>query len=128
MLSQRHLAEHVIGHAYHHWAIWRSPERIFGPRFRELSATGLTDGAVAARQGITAGQVHRRMLSALDATTLRGVRNGSMSARQGERQRHWHRHLLAYYIPLDLGAPAAAARPKQPPELICALEGDGSSR
>lgn len=91
VLTQRHLAEHLIGHQYHHWAIWKDPTKIWGTEFKVLRDQGLDAPAISARVGPSREVLARRILAALEATGQRGVSVGSLTHRQARLLRDRHR-------------------------------------
>lgn len=118
MLTQRHLAEHVIGHIWHHWSLWRPAEPIFGPRFRDLLNTGRSDAEIAYAQGISPAELRTRVMRALARAADRGLEAGAMSRRQA-------RYMVAMQA-RDIGS---IAPEPQPPKarastrpLLCVLQ------
>jgi hypothetical protein len=85
MLSQAHLARHVLFHIYHTPAIPRHAEEIFGmsaQRYRALRDSGATPVAIAARGGRTADASREALRTILAKRDDQGVRAGAMNRRQ----------------------------------------------
>ncbi len=106
VLTQRHLAEHMIGHQYHHWAIWRDPTSIWGPSFRALRDSGLDAPAISARVDVGREELARRILSALDTAGRRGLALGAMPHSQARRLQAAHRENIAELV----GSPTLTLR------------------
>ncbi|HEX6390790.1 MAG TPA: hypothetical protein VFZ89_15120 [Solirubrobacteraceae bacterium] len=87
MLSQAHLARHVLFHIYHTPAIPRHAQEIFGlspQRYRALRDSGTTPVAIAARGGRTLAQSRDALRTILAKRDDQGVRAGAMSTRQAQ--------------------------------------------
>jgi hypothetical protein len=87
MLSQAHLARHVLFHIYHTPAIPRHAQEIFGmgpERYRALRDSGMTPAAIAARGGKTATAARDALRTILRKRDDQGVRSGAMSTRQAK--------------------------------------------
>ena len=85
MLSQAHLARHVLFHVYHTPAIPRHAQEIFGmspQRYRALRDSGTTPTAIAARGGLTLDASREALRTILAKRDDQGVRSGAMSTRQ----------------------------------------------
>jgi hypothetical protein len=85
MLSQAHLARHVLFHIYHTPAIPRHAAEIFGmgaDRYRALRDSGMTPIAIAARGGRSATAARDALRTILAKRDDQGVRSGAMSTRQ----------------------------------------------
>ena len=85
MLSQAHLARHVLFHIYHTPAIPRHAQAIFGigpERYRALRDSGLTPTTIAARGGRSATAARDALRTILAKRDDQGVRSGAMSTRQ----------------------------------------------
>ena len=85
MLSQAHLARHVLFHIYHTPAIPRHASEIFGmgaDRYRALRDSGMTPITIAARGGKTATAARDTLRTILFKRDDQGVRSGAMSTRQ----------------------------------------------
>lgn len=85
MLTQAHLARHVLFHIYHTPAIPRHAPEIFGmsaQRYRTLRDSGTTPIAIAARGGMTATASREALRTILFKRDDQGVRSGAMSRRQ----------------------------------------------
>jgi hypothetical protein len=125
MLDQRHLAEHVIGHTFHHWSIWLRPEEIWGPQYRSLEEQGLSIPDISGHVDIDTATLRRMILERLDAAGRRGVAKHAMSAAQ-ERLLHYMHHTWISELVPDTKAPSGAARRSahagaSAPALLCAL-------
>lgn len=87
MLSQAHLARHVLFHIYHTPAIPRHASEIFGigpDRYRALRDSGMTPIAIAARGGRSATAARDALRTILLKRDDQGVRSGAMSTRQAQ--------------------------------------------
>ena len=87
MLSQAHLARHVLLHIYHTPAIPRHAAEIFGMGagpYRDLRDSGMTPIAIAARGGRTATASRDTLRTILAKRDDQGVRSGAMSTRQAQ--------------------------------------------
>ncbi len=87
MLTQAHLARHVLFHVYHTPAIPRHAPEIFGmsaQRYRALRDSGTTPIAIAARAGMTATASREALRTILFKRDDQGVRSGAMSRRQAK--------------------------------------------
>ncbi len=85
MLSQAHLARHVLFHVYHTPAIPRHAREIFGmspQRYRALRDSGSTPVRIAARGGLTLAASRDALRTILAKRDDQGVRAGAMSRRQ----------------------------------------------
>lgn len=85
MLSQAHLARHVLFHVYHTPAIPRHAQAIFGmspQRYRALRDSGSTPMTIAARGGRTLAASRTALRTILAKRAAQGVRSGAMSRRQ----------------------------------------------
>jgi hypothetical protein len=85
MLSQAHLARHVLFHIYHTPAIPRHAQDIFGmspARYRAMRDGGTTPLRIAASGGRSAGAAREALRAILAKRDDQGVRAGAMSARQ----------------------------------------------
>jgi hypothetical protein len=87
MLTQAHLARHVLFHIYHTPAVPRHAPAIFGmspARYRTLRDSGLSPLLIAAHGGMSltaSREALRRILRKRDG---QGARSGAMSARQAD--------------------------------------------
>lgn len=125
MLDQRHLAEHVIGHAFHHWSIWRRPERIWGPRYHDLYARGLSYPQITRRVGVPRRTLRRRILRALARGRRRGLRTGALSVREAAVMEAWQQAAIDELVGgrrRAVAASAGALRASAAPPLLCALQ------
>ena len=85
MLSQAHLARHVLFHIYHTPAIPRHAREIFGlgpQRYRRLRDSGTTPIMIAALGGKTPAASREALLTILAKRDDQGIRSGAMSSRQ----------------------------------------------
>ncbi len=85
MLSQAHLARHVLFHIYHTPAIPRHALEIFGltaQRYRGLRDSGTTPVTIAALGGKTPARSRDALLTILAKRDGQGIRSGAMSSRQ----------------------------------------------
>lgn len=111
LLSQGHLAEHVIGHNFHNWSLDAANRTLFGLERRRsdpLWHAGLTHAEIARRSGIRAGTLRRRTLEVLARAGRRGVAGGDLSREQ-------HRELQAMHLEaIDLWLRTAIDGPRRP--------------
>jgi hypothetical protein len=87
MLSQAHLARHVLFHVYHTPAIPRHAQEIFGmstTRYRALRDSGTTPIQIAAGGGRTLAASREALRTILAKRDDQGVRSGAMSRRQAK--------------------------------------------
>ena len=87
MLSQAHLARHVLFHIYHTPAIPRHAQEIFGMsprRYRAMRDTGTTPLMIAARGGRTLAASTGALRTILAKRDDQGVRAGATSTRQAQ--------------------------------------------
>lgn len=87
MLSQAHLARHVLFHVYHTPAIPRHAQEIFGmspQRYRAMRDSGTTPLMIAARGGRTLAAATGALRTILAKRDDQGVRSGAMSTRQAQ--------------------------------------------
>ena len=85
LLTQAHLANHVVFHIFHTPAIAQASPRVFGVRpatFRRLRAAGLSPAAIGARGGRSRASVRGSLRRLLRARADRAVRVGAMSRSQ----------------------------------------------
>jgi hypothetical protein len=85
MLTQAHLANHVLFHVFHTPAIASAAPRVFGVRpatFRALRAQGLSPAAIGARGGRSRAAVRGSLRRLLRTRADRGVRVGAMTRTQ----------------------------------------------
>jgi hypothetical protein len=85
MLTQAHLARHVMFHIYHTPAIPRHAQEIFGMspvRYRTLRDEGWTPQTIAAQGGLTLVASRGALATILRKRDDQGARAGAMSARQ----------------------------------------------
>ncbi|HEX2086097.1 MAG TPA: hypothetical protein VHF89_10475 [Solirubrobacteraceae bacterium] len=120
VLTQGHLAEHMLGHVFHHWAIWRDPARSFGvARARYEAIEHLAPVEVARRGGLTAARFRRRVLALLAATRAEGVASGALPPAEARAMRSMLAGAIDRWLVArpDL-APAPRARPRS---VLCDL-------
>jgi len=102
MLTQAHLARHVLFHIYHTPAIPRHAPAIFGmspARYRTLRDSGLSPRLIAARGGMSLTASREALRATLRRRDLQGARSGAMSARQaGALFAHQEAGLDAYML------------------------------
>jgi hypothetical protein len=87
MLTQAHLARHVLFHIFHTPAIPRHAQTIFGmspQRYRRLRNGGLSPQRIAARGGKSLTQSREALRTILRKRDDQGARSGAMSARQAD--------------------------------------------
>lgn len=93
VLSQRHLAEHLLGHPWHRWTIVRHMSEIFGPTYERMRESGVPVEQIALHVDVPPDVLRTRILTRLRVSGQRGVARGEMSrwqaqtiARQDARQ------------------------------------------
>ena len=109
MLSQAHLARHVLFHIYHTPAIPRHAQEIFGlsaSRYRLLRDSGTTPVLIAARGGRTLAQSRDALLTILAKRDDQGVRAGAMSRRQAQALFAQQQHGIKTYMQRHYRTPA----------------------
>jgi hypothetical protein len=87
MLTQAHLARHVLFHIFHTPAIPRHAQAIFGmspPRYRRLRDSGLSPQRIAAQGGLSLRQSREALRAILRRRDDQGARSGAMSVRQAD--------------------------------------------
>jgi hypothetical protein len=85
LLSQAHLARHVVFHVYHTPAIPRHAQEIFGispSRYRTLRDSGMSPQSIAAHGRRTLGQAREALRSLLWKRGIQAARSGAMSPAQ----------------------------------------------
>lgn len=85
MLTQGHLAEHVIGHVFHHTSLVTAAPAEFGVapmQYVHFHQGGLTPVEIAAKGGRSPAQLRASLLSVAKAYGRRGVRRKALSAPQ----------------------------------------------
>jgi hypothetical protein len=105
MLSQAHLARHVLFHIYHTPAIPRHAQEIFGmspQRYRAMRDTGTTPMLIAAGGGRTLAASTSALRTILAKRDDQGTRAGAMSSRQAaalfaEQQAGLDAYMLRHY-------------------------------
>jgi hypothetical protein len=98
MLDQRHLAEHVIGHTFHHWSIWLEPDRIWGPKFDALNQRGLTAPEISRKSDLAPDVLRHRVLASLAAAGRRGLAQHALSVEQERSLRRLHRAAISELV------------------------------
>ncbi|HEV7492697.1 hypothetical protein [Baekduia sp.] len=123
MLTQSHLAVHVLSHVFHTWTVTRDTEGIFSvsqDRFKDLYFTQKqTMGAIAAQGGVGTATLRTRALRAAERAGALGVAQGALSARENRLMRQRDRRNFpswaAYHLPGQAAtAKAAAVAPTGP--------------
>jgi hypothetical protein len=87
MLTQAHLARHVLFHIFHTPAIPRHAQAIFGmspQRYRRLRDGGISPQRIAAQGGMSLTRSREALRAVLRKRDDQGVRSGAMSARQAD--------------------------------------------
>jgi len=87
MLTQAHLARHVLFHIFHTPAIPRHARAIFGmspARYRRLRDSGWSPQRIAARGGRSLSESRESLRTILRKRDDQAVRAGAMSARQAD--------------------------------------------
>jgi len=112
VLDQGHLAEHMIGHAFHHGVVITRSQAIFGvdpDTYQRLRyADGLTPAQTARRAGKSLRAVRADLLAELAATGRDGLRAHQLSRAQFRaRQRHLEQTVDAWLTPPTLAFTAA---------------------
>ncbi len=125
MLTQRHLAEHVLGHTFHHDALWADPSRIWGPRYTALRDSGLDIHEISANSGVSRERLQSRVWRALERSGRRGVHLGAIPLVQERRMRSRHREFIGHLL-----GPVSTPRVVQAPVVratavssLCVLRG-----
>lgn len=130
VLSQGHLAEHMLGHTMHHWAIWNAIPEVFGitkRKYDEVFLDALTPMELGALGGLSRDDVRTRVLTALDRATRYGVAERHMSAREGKAMRQMHRAYIDKWLTVrpprtPRVTAASAPLPAKVPPLLCNLQ------
>jgi hypothetical protein len=88
VLGQGHLAEHMLGHAFHEWAIWAHTKEIFGlTELQYNGLAGMTQVERAAKGGVTPAQLRGRVIAALARSRQRGVARKAISLAEARTMR-----------------------------------------
>ena len=118
MLTQAHLARHVLFHIFHTPAIPSHAREIFGmssARYRRLRDSGWSPQRIAARGGRRLHESREALRTILRKRDDQGVRAGAMSSRQAE----------ALFAHQEAGLDAYMARryrtPAQQQAFVCRL-------
>jgi len=85
LLTQAHLARHVVFHIYHTPAIPRHAQEVFGmspARYRKLRDSGLSPQIIAARGGRTLNEARAALRILLWKRADQAARTGAMSSAQ----------------------------------------------
>jgi len=85
MLTQAHLARHVLFHIFHTPAIARHAPTIFGmsaARYRRMRDSGLSPQLIAARGGLSLRTAREALRTVLRKRGQQGVHSGAMSSRE----------------------------------------------
>jgi hypothetical protein len=85
MLSQRHLAEHVIHHPWHVWAIQHHIDEIYGMGALQMLLDGMPFESLSQHVTIPPDVLRARLLERLDADARRGVKVGAITVREQRR-------------------------------------------
>lgn len=84
LLTQRHLAAHIIGHPWHRWTIVDHMVDIFGPEYAARRGSGVPIEEIPSRVNVPRSILRQRILSRLFHNSLRGVRTGDISLREAQ--------------------------------------------
>ncbi len=128
MLTQSHLAVHVLSHVFHTWTVTRDTEAIFSvsqDTFKNLYFTQKrTMGAIAAQGGVDKATLRARAVRAAEAAGAMGVAEGALSPRENRLMRRRDRRNFpswaAYHLPVA-AATATVARAAASHPFYCAL-------
>ncbi len=124
VLTQGHLAQHIMFHQFHHVAPALHTRRLFGVsplEYRRLRLLGESPYAIARRGHQNPKRLARRVMNLMRRYASRGVRAGAVSRAQADRTlRHQNRHLRSWLHsgmrPRPAKRPDAALGRKQ---LVC---------
>jgi hypothetical protein len=116
VLSQSHLAVHLLSHVFHTWTVTRDTEDIFGvPQARVTQlyqADGLSMQAIAAQGGVALARLRARALKASVAAGRAGRAVGALSVTENRilraRDRRNFASWAAYRVPRPTSARAAS--------------------
>ena len=90
VLSQPHLAQHMLFHVFHDWAMQYLTMPIYGLPWRVVWKLKYTDFEprvdIAASQGVSYRELRRRTLAVEWAVAKSGVLEGALSMRQAEQR------------------------------------------
>jgi hypothetical protein len=86
VLTQSHLAAHLLGHVFHMQSVIGDPQRTFGVSATDFRTLYFNDHRtfleIAATGGLSAAKLRARVLAETRAAGRQGVRAGAMSARE----------------------------------------------
>jgi lambda repressor-like predicted transcriptional regulator len=116
MLSQSHLAVHMLSHIFHTWTVTRQTESVFGVSQAAFSrlyfVEGLTMQQIAAAGGVRPSALRAHALHAAAVSGRRGVRINAMSARENRvlraRDKQHYLSWAAYHVPVRRASSAVA--------------------
>lgn len=116
MLTQSHLAVHMLRHVFHTWTVTRRTKAIYGVSQAQFNTMyfdqHLSMGEIAQRGGVTIATLRRRAVAAAEAAGRRGVATHAMSVNENRILRKRDRQLFLgweeYRVPLATTATAAS--------------------
>jgi hypothetical protein len=109
VLTQSHLAQHVLGHLFHDPQIPQHAQTIFGVSTKELRAyrkQGLTAAQIGAKGHRTPDQVKAAVMATLSASQADGVKRGATTQAQADAMLAAQRKALPKWLdrkPKDKG-------------------------
>jgi hypothetical protein len=118
MLTQSHLAQHMLFHTFHMWSVRDAARRTLGLTESEWKSLrdrpagegpGVTVAEIARRRGIPIERLRAPALRAIVGSNRRGVRAGAMSRAQAAGQLAEQRWKIAFW-PREQSGPTPAAR------------------
>jgi hypothetical protein len=113
MLTQSHLAVHVLSHVFHTWTVTRDIEGVFSvsrDTFKDLYvARRWTIGAIAARGGVDTARLRARAVRAAEQAGAMGVAQGALSPRENRLMRRRDRRNFVSWAAYHLPSPAPTA-------------------
>jgi len=130
VLTQGHLAQHVLFHRFHQPAIGVRARWLFGVRplaYRRARLSGLAPGTIARHHGRDPHRLALRVISLLRRSAAAGVAGGAVSRTQASRFLRGQRVQLRHWLRTPIRRPgvgADAPRPTGPlagPQLLCHL-------
>jgi hypothetical protein len=126
MLTQQHLAEHMLWHVFHQTSVLRKAAPTLGLSQNELVRRYFLQhqsiAAIATASGMSLNELRRRALAAAAASYARGVRGGAMSAAEARVLRGRDRHVVDAWLRFQgLGGAAQARAAARTPGLLCHL-------
>jgi hypothetical protein len=118
VLSQSHLAAHMLGHVFHVWTLTEHPDAVFGVGLQQFNRLYFGQHQsmveIASSAGVDADRLRARALAAARAAAARGVGLGAMSRRQAQllrlRDEQGFRSWARYRVPGATVARAAVGR------------------